>query len=96
MPLIERLLHPMLADDAVRPAFQSFGVASDVGGRLGSCVKPSTSIVAAIVNRKRSLTSSYPIVFSQRVAWLTFDFCKQDAYTTSLPLSTQYLLRISQ
>ncbi|MFA7171821.1 MAG: hypothetical protein WC340_00150 [Kiritimatiellia bacterium] len=37
MPLIERLLHPMLADDAARPAFQSFGVASDVGGRLGSC-----------------------------------------------------------
>ncbi|MFA7174399.1 MAG: hypothetical protein WC340_13500 [Kiritimatiellia bacterium] len=34
MPLIERLLHPMLADDDVRPAFQSFGVACDSGLRL--------------------------------------------------------------
>ncbi|MFA7173360.1 MAG: hypothetical protein WC340_08095 [Kiritimatiellia bacterium] len=34
MPLIERLLHPMLDDDTVRPAFQSFGVACDSGLRL--------------------------------------------------------------
>ncbi|MFA7173065.1 MAG: hypothetical protein WC340_06575 [Kiritimatiellia bacterium] len=34
MPLIERLLHPMLADYDVRPAFQSFGVACDSGLRL--------------------------------------------------------------
>ena len=39
------------ADDAVRPAYQPFGVASDVGGRLGSCDKSSTSIVAVIVNQ---------------------------------------------
>ncbi|MFA7174237.1 MAG: hypothetical protein WC340_12670 [Kiritimatiellia bacterium] len=54
MPLIERLLHPMLVDDAARPAFQSFGVACDVGGRLGSFGGSSTSIVAAIVNQRRS------------------------------------------
>ncbi|MFA7172095.1 MAG: hypothetical protein WC340_01565 [Kiritimatiellia bacterium] len=53
MPLIERLLHPMLVDDAVRPAFRSFGVASDVGERLESCGNSSTSILAAIVNRRR-------------------------------------------
>ncbi|MFA7173975.1 MAG: hypothetical protein WC340_11280 [Kiritimatiellia bacterium] len=34
MPLIERLLHPMLAGDDGRPAFQSFGVACDSGLRL--------------------------------------------------------------
>ncbi|MFA7171818.1 MAG: hypothetical protein WC340_00135 [Kiritimatiellia bacterium] len=34
MPLIERLLHSMLADDAVRAAFQSFDVACDSGLRL--------------------------------------------------------------
>ncbi|MFA7172105.1 MAG: hypothetical protein WC340_01615 [Kiritimatiellia bacterium] len=34
MPLIERLLHSMLADDDVRPAFQSFGAACDSGLRL--------------------------------------------------------------
>ncbi|MFA7173930.1 MAG: hypothetical protein WC340_11050 [Kiritimatiellia bacterium] len=54
MPLIERLLHPVLADDTVRPVFQSFGVASDVDGRLGSCGGLSTSTAAAIVNRRRS------------------------------------------
>ncbi|MFA7173866.1 MAG: hypothetical protein WC340_10720 [Kiritimatiellia bacterium] len=58
MPLIERLLHPMLVDDAVRPAFQSFGVASKVGGRLGSCGGSPTSIVAAIVNRLKAACSS--------------------------------------
>ncbi|MFA7173651.1 MAG: hypothetical protein WC340_09590 [Kiritimatiellia bacterium] len=62
MPLIERLLHPMLAGDDGRPAFQSFGVASDVGGRLGSCGGSSTSIVAAaIVNRRRSRTPVGPV-----------------------------------
>ncbi|MFA7172445.1 MAG: hypothetical protein WC340_03370 [Kiritimatiellia bacterium] len=34
MPLIERLLHPMLADDDMRPAFQSLGAACDSGLRL--------------------------------------------------------------
>ncbi|MFA7173130.1 MAG: hypothetical protein WC340_06905 [Kiritimatiellia bacterium] len=61
MPLIERILHPMLADDGVRPAFQSFGVASDVGGRLGSCGGSSTSIVVVIVNRRRSRTPVGPV-----------------------------------
>jgi len=34
MPLVERLLHSMLVDDAARPAFQLFGVACDSGLRL--------------------------------------------------------------
>ncbi|MFA7174824.1 MAG: hypothetical protein WC340_15725, partial [Kiritimatiellia bacterium] len=49
---IERLLHSMLADDAVRPAFQSFGVACDSGLRLKT---PPLKIVNQHRRRHRKL-----------------------------------------